>query len=159
MSAGEMDSPVCPRCSAVLPAGGGFCPECGWGGSETPVFLVGGALPDGFAAVVGGLVPLAVAAAALLFGTAWPVWLLPGAGGLLLLELLLFFTVLRPYQSLRKALAFVFCVYTLPFAFMAGCIAVSLGPGDREGALYYVLACVGLLLLQAALFVAAFRRR
>lgn len=150
----------CPRCGAARPSGG-HCPNCGYGGDEPDVFLLGSPTADGVAAVAAGVLPMVLFVLGFflsLGGQPGFEWLSYAGEGLLLLDLLAFFTLLRPFQTVRRALATTFCLYTLPGALVSLCL-VLIGPGQGIDRLTVSLISLGLLLLQGALFFTAFRRR
>lgn len=148
---------ICPRCSAQR-EDGVHCPFCGYGLRADPVYLLGGRIADGVAATLAGLIPGGLLVGDSLTGYRWA-QVFYVASAVLVMELLAFFTVLRPYTTLRRAMAAVYFLYTFAATVAFGCTGlVGLGTGDTGYALIALLIIIGVLLLQGTVWFLAYRR-
>lgn len=151
------DPRLCPRCGSAM-EGRSFCPSCGAGSPEPPAYLLGGGLADSIVAIVAGLLPMVLAWLGLALWSMerpWASALIYAGIGLLVLEIVAFFTLLRPYRTARQTLAVTFGFYTVPGAAVSACFSLV----NPSSALPLLLAAVLLLLFQGVVIWMAFRRR
>lgn len=129
MSQGQRGERRCPRCDAAMGKRERWCPECGHGeADEEERFVLGSGAADAVAVVCAVALPMVLV---LVFGWLGVVWAATIAYLPVLAYLILlfgFFTFLQPFRTIRKTIAWVSLLWSLPTAFVSGCLAVTTGP-------------------------------